>query len=351
MEGEPLKRARVVAAALLAALLAACEGPGDGWQRQSGLVFGTQYNLTYRSRESHEAAVARRLAAYDASLSVYNPRSLLRQLNDSGSVRPDRDLWEVLAAARRVGELTHGAFDVTVEPLSRLWRFGPDQRDDTISVALCDELARRADSVKAFVGMGLLDITPGRVAKGDPRALVNANALAEGRGIDVAAGVLDSLGVTDYLVEIGGEIRCRGHSPRGTAWRVAVERPSVGKGPDRSGRQCVLAVTDCGVSTSGNYRQCYHVADGRLLQHTIDPRTGRPVQHHTRSVTAVGPSTMVTDALCTAIMVSGPDSLRAYVRSFERAGLGPCQAMAVYDGPDGEERTEQTPGFERLLDK
>lgn len=330
-------------------LLAVGCAPSDDWQRTSGFVFGTQYNFTYRSHEDRTAPILERLARYDASLSVYNPKSLLSVLNEGDSVRPDADLLTVLREAQRYHELSAGAFDVTVEPLSRHWRFGPDAHLDTIPVYLYNSLLSSADSVGRYVGMELLSIDSLCVRKADQRMKLNCNALAEGRGIDMAAGVLDSLGVTDYMVEIGGEIRCRGVSPRGDKWRVAVERPTVGKGLDRSGRQCVIVLTDCGISTSGNYRQCYQVGNGRLLQHTIDPRTNAPVTHAMRSVTAVGPSTMLTDGLCTALMVAGPDSVLSITERFAKAGLK-CEVMALYNDSIGREHVVETPGFQMLIE-
>lgn len=328
---------------LLALLLAACQAPQTSFRKNAGFVFGTTYALTYRSDSDLQQAVLDRLALYDASLSVYNDSSLLSLLNASDSIVADSLLLHVITQAKRFNALSHGAFDVTVEPLSRHWRFTRNLEDDTISVAKWDSLLAGLDTVMPLVGLDKITISGSVIRKADRRMKINANALAEGFGIDLAAQCLDEAGVSDYMVELGGEIHCKGLSPRGGKWRVGIDRPQEGS---LSGvhTQHIIELTNCAVSTSGSYRQCYHVADGRTIQHTIDPRTGMPVAHAMRSVTVVGPNTLTTDALCTSLMVLGPDSALALVRN-----MPDVEAYIIYDGPDGQLREDMTDGFRGLI--
>lgn len=326
-----------------AAALVACSSPRHDYRKESGFVFGTNYSLTYQCDSDLQPSVLSRLAAYDASLSVYNPQSLLSRLNESDSVVADSMLLHVVREAKRFNRLSHGAFDITVEPLSRHWRFTRDLEDDTISVAQWDGLLAGLDSIMPLVGLDKVTISGNVIRKADSRMKINANALAEGFGIDVAASVFDEYGVDNYMVELGGEIHCKGLNPSGRKWRIGIDRPVEGGVVGRQ-NQHIIEVTDCAVSTSGSYRQCYHVADGRTVQHTIDPRTGMPVSHSMRSVTVVGPNTMTTDAVCTSLMVLGPDSAMQLA-----ASLDGIEAYIIYDGPDGAMREDMTPGFRSLV--
>lgn len=326
-----------------AAALVACSSPHTDYRKESGFVFGTTYSLTYKSDSSLQSAVLARLATYDSSLSVYNPQSLLSRLNEADSVVADSMLLHVVREAKFFRGLSNGAFDITVEPLSRHWRFTRDLEDDTISVAQWDGLLAGLDSIMPLVGLDKVTISGNVIRKADRRMKINANALAEGFGIDVAASVFDDMGVENYMVELGGEIHCKGLNPSGRKWRIGIDRPVEGGVVGRQ-NQHIIEVTDCAVSTSGSYRQCYHVADGRTVQHTIDPRTGMPVSHSMRSVTVVGPNTMTTDAICTSLMVLGPDSAMALAENIE--GI---EAYIIYDGPDGDMREDMTPGFRRLV--
>lgn len=331
----------VIAAA--AATLVACSAPKADYRKNAGFVFGTTYALTYQADSDLQQAVLDRLAAYDASLSVYNPSSRLSQLNEADSVVADSMLLHVVRQAKLFNKISHGAFDITVEPLSRHWRFTRDLEDDTISVAQWDSLLAGLDSIMPLVGLDKITIDGQVIRKADRRMKINANALAEGFGIDVAASVLEQSGVENYMVELGGEIHCKGLNPAGRKWRIGIDRPVEGEIIGRRS-QHIIEVTDCAVSTSGSYRQCYHVADGRTVQHTIDPRTGLPVAHSMRSVTVVGPNTMTTDALCTSLMVLGPDSAMSLA-----AEIDGIEAYIIYDGPGGEMLEDMTPGFRSLV--
>lgn len=346
-----LSHLRTLALLPLLVLMVSCSGlPNNGaYRKNQGFVFGTYYNIIYRCDSDLNAAVLARLAQYDKSMSVYNDSSLLSQLNRSQSVEADSDMLSVLTDARLFYNLSHGAFDVTVEPLSRHWRFTRNLVDDTISVAQWQSLMEGLDTVMPLVGMDKIRIEGRTISKTDPRMLINANALAEGRGIDMAAEVLRQHGVTDFMVELGGEINCAGHSPRGGKWNVGIDKPIEGSVLSNRQMQHVIQVSDCAVSTSGSYRQCYHVADGRTVQHTIDPRTGKPVTHNILSVTVVGPRTTVTDALCTSIMVVGPDSAFAIVDRARAAGIEPIEAYYIYTDSLGQMVEQMTDGFRELI--
>ena len=333
--------------ASLAALTGCSSLNSDGYVRNSGVVFGTSFNMIYRSDVNLLSDVEQRLAVYDASLSVFNDSSLLSQFNRSLSVDADSDLLFVVKQALRFHRLSHGAFDCSVEPLSRLWHFSADaDLLDTLPQSVYDSIVSLVPLTLQSVGMDKVSVVGSRIIKSHPGLKLNANALAEGFGIDCAARVLEEHGVSDYLVEIGGEIHCKGLSPRGSKWRIGVDKPSSSAGV--SGSQRIIEVSNCAVSTSGNYRQCHYAPDGSLLQHTIDPRTGRPVSHGMKSVTVVGPNTMTTDALCTCLMVLGPDSVASFVNRIRSEEHIDVEAYVIYDNADGVELELETDGWKNL---
>lgn len=343
-----MKFRHILFSAFAASALFSCasQSTDETYRRNTGFVFGTNYSFIYKSKTDLCATIVDSLKSYDAALSFYNPNSLIAKLNDADSIVADHHLINVIRAAKNFHALSNGAFDITVEPLSQLWRFTRNLRNDTITVQQWDSILARIDSVMPLIGLDKISIDGNVVRKADRRMKINASAIAEGYGIDIAARVLDQLGVTDYMVEIGGEIHCKGQNSRGNKWRVGIETPIEGASLLNRQNKRVIEVTNCAVSTSGSYRQCYHIADGRRIQHTIDPRTGRPVSHSMESVTVVGSNTMTTDALCTILMVLGPDS------ALQKIGSMPdVEAYIVYRDADGKQQEQMTDGFRQLFNE
>jgi thiamine biosynthesis lipoprotein len=204
----------------------------------------------------------------------------------------------VVAEAQRLAELSEGAFDVTVGPLVNLWGFGPDPRLATIPPA--DELA----AARERVGYGMLEYRrdPPALRKARPDLYVDLSSIAKGFAVDQVATAIEKLGATDYLVEVGGELRTRGLSSRGEPWRVAIERPI----PGQRSVERVIEPGDSALATSGDYRN-YFELDGRRFSHTIDPATGQPIDHDLASVTVLHPSATVADGLATALLVQGAE--------------------------------------------
>ncbi|MCQ2226933.1 MAG: FAD:protein FMN transferase [Bacteroidales bacterium] len=311
--------------------------------KETGFVFGTTYHITYRYDRSLESEMLERLRAYDNSLSTYNKNSVISKINRNEDVELDSFFVTVYNKAKEFYELSGHRFDITIKPLSRLWKFGGDT-PDTISVELYDEILAKVDSVREFIGFDKTRIENNRLVKDDERICLEAAALAEGYGIDVAASVFDDYGVSDYMVEIGGEMHIKGLNPNGRKWRVSIDRPDDKSNELTRTSQTLINVTNCAISTSGSYRQFYRTADGRRLQHTIDPRVGRPVEHGMLSVTIVGPNTMTTDAISTSCMVIGPDSAMQFVESFEDV-----EAYMIYEDETGNRKELFSDGFRELL--
>ena len=270
------------------------------------------------------------------SMSSYRQDSELSRFNNNRQsawfgVSPP--LFDVLREAQRISRTTNGALDVTVAPLVDLWGFGPSERRGR------PPSQQAIDDRLTAVGYQWLQLRPSppAVRKTLPGLHVDLSAIAKGYAVDRLAGFFDGLGVQNYLVEIGGEIKARGVNARGRHWRVAVERPADG----RRSVHAVVEIKDAGLATSGDYRNYFQQA-GRRYSHTIDPRTGRPVVHDLASVTVVAASAMSADAWATALLVLGPE---AGYRLAEVEGIA---ALMIIRSDDGFEN-RQTGAFRQYL--
>lgn len=326
----------------------ACTGKKDSnelrYIHEEGFVFGTSYHITYRHTRSLEKELLEHLKKYDSSMSSFNKNSLLSRLNRNEDVELDTFFVDVFSKAKEINEISGGLFDITVEPLSKLWKFSND-RPDTISIEDYNNIVSKVDSVKEFIGMDKVRILDNHLIKQDPRIVINASALAEGYGIDLAGDFMDKNGVRDYLVEIGGEMRIRGFNPNGHVWRIGIEKPVEDESNMYTKQtQSVIRVTDCAVSTSGSYRQFYYREDGKRLQHTINPSTGKPVEHNMLSVTVVAKRAVMTDALSTTFMVMGPENALKLANSLEDV-----EALIICENEDGTQYELRTDGYQSLV--
>lgn len=238
------------------------------------------------------------LIRINSLMSTYIEDSELSRLNQTKAGEPmllSADNMIVLNESQRLFEASGGAFDVTVGPLVNLWGFGPDGRVTTQP----SEQALMA--IRDRVGMDLLTIEGNSVTKQHDNLYVDFSSIAKGYGVDQVANLLEGLGITDYLVEIGGEIRVSGQKPDGSAWRIAIERPIA----EAREVQMVIEPKNLALATSGDYRNYFEV-DGVRYSHTIDPTTGKPITHNLVSVSVLHPSSMTADALATMLTVLGP---------------------------------------------
>lgn len=270
--------------------------------RLYGSTMGTTWSATYHGPVNPSAAqqaIEAELSLVNQSMSTYRPDSEISRINGAapGAVLSlSAPFATVLEAALAVGTASGGAYDVTVGPLVDLWGFGPERRQ---GLPEPEEIA----AALAVTGQGKLEWTDGEngLLKRAPVRL-DFSSLAKGYAVDRAAAALAALGIRDFLVEVGGEMRLSGYSPRGDKWRIAIERPA----PDTRAMTAALRLTDIAVATSGDYRNFFE-HEGRRYSHSIDPRTGWPVAHELVSVTVLHPSAMLADAWATALIVLGPE--------------------------------------------
>lgn len=275
---------------------------GATWHTNQGRIFGTFYKITYQYREDIQPLIEARLQEVDNSLSPFNSQSTIAAINNGSSMETDDLFRTVWRKAEEVNALSGGAFDITVAPLVNAWGFG-FKHSETVTVDVLD-------SLRSFVGMDKIRMdADGRIVKDDPRIMLDCSAIAKGFGSDYVGALFDSLGIRNYMVNLGGEVVVRGKNANGDKWRIGVDRPEDDSLAVFGQLDTVMVLTDCALATSGNYRNFYY-KEGKKYAHTIDPRYGYPVQHSVLSATIVAPTCMEADALATTCMVLGADSAR-----------------------------------------
>lgn len=248
------------------------------------------------------------LERVNSAMSTWLEDSELSRFNQHVSTEPfpfSEETLTVLRAAQSVSTKSGGAFDITIAPVVEAWGFGVDD-------PLRGPTDAEAAILMASVGMEKLTIddAAGAVTKASPALTVDLSAIAKGYGVDAVAETLEKLGYTEYLVEVGGEIRAQGHNAREVLWQIGIEQPDAERGVLHS----VLPLDNTAMATSGDYRN-YIEQDGVRISHTIDARTGRPITHTLASVTVLHDSAMTADALATAINVLGPEDGHALAES------------------------------------
>ena len=291
----------LVAIAIIIAIAVMMGHKDEPYQRNSGFIFGTSYNITYQCADDHKADIEKALAEVDASLSPFNDTSIITHVNRNEDVVLDNLFLDVFRLAQKINEDTDGAFDITVAPLVNAWGFGfkngvnPD--DKTI------------DSLRQVVGFNKVRLENNKVVKFDPRVMLDCSAIAKGYGVDVVANLLRKLGIKNFMVEIGGEVVTSGVNPERMPWRIGVTKPTDDSLSVNNELQTVINVTDKAMATSGNYRNFYYKG-GRKYAHTIDPKTGYPVQHSILSATVITDDCATADAYATSFMVLGMEKAR-----------------------------------------
>lgn len=320
----------LIAMSIAALLLFLFDGerPKKEYFLNQGKVFGTYYTIRYEATGDLEDSIQAELQAFDNSLSMFNPHSTLSAINDNRDTVTDALFEAMFAEAARVNALSDGAFDITVAPLVNYWGFGNRKRVQNTEHRVQTDL----DSIRAFVGFEKVQLVDHRIVKADPRVQLDGGAVAKGQSCDIIAALLERQGCSNYLVEIGGEVVSRGVNAKGEPWHIGITKPvdNNGEGLTVSGEglQEVLKVHDICMATSGNYRNFYY--DGEQKRsHTIDPRTGYPVQHSLLSATVVSSSCMRADALATVCMVLGVEKALELIA---RAGDAACYLIVDEDG-------------------
>lgn len=312
-----------------------------------GQAQGTYYSITYYDTHHRnlQEQVDSLLSDFDMTASLWNDSSIIRRIN-SGSDSVINPLFrDLLDKAQQIRLYTQGAFDCRIGSLVNLYGFGFKQRGevrdkqvDSLLSTLQGDSWMLADSVYQHNRWQytLRRLTP---------IEYDFNAIAQGYSVDLLAQMFDSLGVSDYLIDVGGEVIARGGKPDGSSWAVGIERPAENQYSPRE-IETVIGLRDQSVVTSGNYRK-YYEHDGVRYSHTINPATGKPVGHSLLSVSVVSRQSWYADAIATAFMVMGLEQSLQFIQSHPD-DTDIQAAFFIYDD-HGQYRTHATPAFEQLI--
>lgn len=304
------------------------------YQHDSGMVFGTVYNITYQNDTNLKGEIEAALQQVDNSLSPFNQHSVITKINSNQSMETDKMFRDVFLLAQNVSEETSGAFDITVAPLVNLWGFGFKKGIEPDRQAV--------DSIMKFVGYKKVTLQKGKVVKTDPRLMLDCSAIAKGYGCDVVASLLKRKDIQNFMVEIGGEVVTNGKNQKKEDWRIGVIKPTDDSLNTKQDLQAVLRLSNKALATSGNYRNFYY-KNGKKYAHTVNPLTGFPVQHNILSATVVAPTCAEADAYATSFMVLGLQKAQKILERHDN-----LMAYLIYTDEKGQYKVWFSP---RLKDK
>ncbi len=318
--------------------LASCKPkPADVLVKFAGDTQGTYYAITYYEQEgkNYQSGIDSLLKSFDQSASLWVPSSVISRINNNDtSIKTDSAFRELFRLSKEVYQQTGGAFDPTVGPLVNAWGFG-----FTDSMHIDQHVI---DSLLPLIGFNKVKLSGNKIIKEDPRIHFDFDAIAQGYAVDLVGKYLESKNITNYLIDIGGEILGKGKKPDGELWKVGIERPKDNAAYGE-GLKAILHLHDMALSTSGSYRKFY-IKNGVRYSHTIDPKTGYPVQHTLLSVSVLANDCVTADAYATAFMVLGVDQSKNFLA--EHKGL---EAYFIFSDTAGTMQTYYTQGMKPLI--
>ncbi|KOH46621.1 FAD:protein FMN transferase [Sunxiuqinia dokdonensis] len=324
--------------AILFVILSSCQQTAE-YISNEGFVYGTIYHVTYESPNGKDLqkgmeAVMNEL---NRSMSTFDSTSTISKVNKNETTKLDEHFLKVFNRAQEISEITDGAFDVTVAPMVNIWGFGFKNKEE-VTVELID-------SLKAIVGYQKVWIENDQLVKAHPNTMLDASAIAKGFACDLVANYLSKQGCKNYMVEIGGEVVAKGKNAKGNYWSIGISKPDDNDFFTEQKLKAIVELKERALATSGNYRNFY-IENGVKYAHTIDPRTGYPVQHSLLSTTVLADDCMTADAFATAFMVSGLDKSIAIAE-----GDHNIDVYFIYSDDEGNFKTYVSPGFKKLLKK
>ena len=284
-----------------ATILGGCQSSVSRYKTIDSYALGTFVQMTCLT-DTPTAELTRLIAEIDqeakASMSIFDESSLLSRINRNETDSLDKHIHFNLELSGRYNKLSDGAYDVTVKPLTSAWGFAEKNKATENP---------NIDSLLEFVGFDKISINGERLHKSDSRTQLDFNSIAKGYVVDLIAERLEQMDIESYMVNIGGEIRCKGYNPRGGDWTIGIETPYEGNF-EQNAVEKVIALSDCGVATSGNYRRYHTTENGDKIVHTINPKTGYSVISSLLSATVIAPTCAEADAAATMFMAMGSES-------------------------------------------
>lgn len=306
------------------------------YQYNEGQVFGTFYHITYQNDQDLQKEIEAELKKIDNSLSTFNKQSVISKVNNNEVTKLDELFIEIFDKAKAISKETDGAFDITVAPLVNLWGFGFKQGTTPSK--------QQIDSLKQLVGYEKVSLIMGkRIKKTDLRIMLDCSAIAKGYGSDVIARLFKKYDIKNFMIEIGGEIVVSGNSESRVPWKIGVNKPIEDSTNTNTELQTVLNITNKAMATSGNYRNFYYKG-GKKFAHTIDPKTGYPVQHSLLSATVLAADCATADAYATAFMVMGMERSKKVLEKHKE-----LMAYFIYSDHQGKLKVWYSPELEKKI--
>ena len=323
---------------LISALLMSCvdSTPNKKIVTNFGNTQGTSYSIKYVSPKgiNYQNDIDSIFKAVDLSLSTYINESIISKINRNENVIIDSIFTRVFEMSLKIANETNGSFDPTIAPLVNFWGFGFEE--------IPNKNENKLFSLMQSVGYKKISIKDGHIIKENPNTLIDFNAIAQGFTVDLIGEHLQKIGLTNYMIEIGGELKCSGLNADEKPWRIGIDKPSEEIQKER--HLAIIEVSNKSVASSGNYRKLkIDQETGIKYAHTINPKTGMPTITDLLSVTIVSESCMQADAIATACMVMGKEKSINYIISKPQ-----IDALLIYSGPKGEWIKYQTEGFKKM---
>jgi len=303
----------------------------------SGETQGTYYVVTYYDTQgqNYQDEIEDLLKDFDMVASMWVENSIISKVNRNET---EVEVGEIFTAlfeiSKDVNEKSGGAFDPTIGPLVNAWGFGfPDRMKVDQHIV---------DSLLPYIGFDKVSLEKFEIVKSDPHIQFDFNAIAQGYSVDLVGQFLEEKGIEDYLIDIGGEVLGKGKKPNDDLWKLGIEKPTD-NAEYGEGLKAIIHLQNKAMATSGNYRKFYE-EDGIRYSHTINPKTGYPVQHSLLSVSVLADDCAMADAWATAFMVSGLERSKEILKNLKN-----LQAYFIYSDQSGALQTYYTRGFEKIL--
>jgi len=288
-------------------LLTSCNSNEKTYNYSQGEVFGTYYRFQIDSDKDYSKQIDSVFIAIDKAVNSYMEYSEISKFNKEGFLLdPSPTFIDMLQKAKTYHQISEEYFDPTLSPLINKWGFGFENKEQMDSIKI--------DSLMKFVSFNnLIRFNSAEVKALKQGVKIDLNAMGEGYALDAIASLLGQYGVENYLVEIGGEMKCKGVNPKGGVWQIGIENPTVSIEKRGSSLMNIVKLQNKGLSTSGNYRKFYTDSLGNRYSHIIDAKTGYPVQHNLLSASIISVSSTKADALATACMSMGTEKAKYFI--------------------------------------
>lgn len=317
--------------------LFSCNNAPTKYIYNQGFIYGTMYSVVYESPEGKDFQedISEKFREYTLIFSTYEKESTISKINNNEPIKPGPEFMKCLNRAMEISEITNGAFDITAGPMVNAWGFGPDEKEKMTQ--------EKVDSLIEITGYLKIHIGNGEIIKENPNMKLDMSAIAKGYTSDLIAEFLVERGCENYMVEIGGEVAAKGKNERGKTWTIGISKPDEDLMRSTSELQAKIKLPEHALATSGNYRNFYE-EDGKKYAHTIDPKTGYPVQHSLLSATVLSNNCMTADAYATAFMVLGLESGIEIARSIPE-----IEVFFIYADEQGSNQIYMSEEFEKYV--